>query len=91
MAVSRIIEFKQDRQEASGGNIKQDTVGRTAFPPSNGRSSVRLLKKKKNPVYFLMWAPNQGDNFWHQGNVQTHHGRIFFCRHHYSGVIKAPH
>ena len=37
MAVSRIIEFKQNSQEAR--KKKHDMVGNTAFPPFNGHSN----------------------------------------------------
>lgn len=37
MAVSRIIEFKQNSQEAR--KKKHDMVGNTAFTPSNGQYS----------------------------------------------------
>lgn len=39
MAVSRIIEFKQNSQEARKKKKTHDMVGNAAFPPFNGRHS----------------------------------------------------
>lgn len=56
MAVSRIIEFKPNSQEARKKK-KHDMVGNTAFPPSNGQyngSSVSPPTVQNSPDYSSM-------------------------------------